>query len=177
MDWDHRQQRPMETDRATTSRRWDPPKTQEDWTRPPRANDLYHTPSPDQETTGTEKAWLPEKHVEPRSGGWNNDGWPLGTTWEACPGSGCLESSCGRPVLQQEPKALTTTMMMMMTTSGAFRVEPTANTSRHSSPPTPTPSHLPSHPPFPPIHMSSIWVYVISQVCPSVRLSSVTKKS
>ena len=41
MVWDHQQQRTLETDQATTSRRWNPPKNLEmDWTHPLKANDL-----------------------------------------------------------------------------------------------------------------------------------------
>ena len=113
MAWDNQQQRIPEMDQATTCRRQNPPKTLEmDWTHPPKASDLYHMPSPDLEPTGKEKAGLPKKHLVPQSGGWNKkDRLHLGTTWEAGPGSGCPESSCGWPMLQHGPN----TMMMMIT--------------------------------------------------------------
>ena len=57
----HQQQRTLDTDHATTSRRLNPPKTLEaDWTQSPKANDLYHTPSLDLEPTGKEKARPPK---------------------------------------------------------------------------------------------------------------------
>ena len=57
-------------------------------------------------------------HLALRSGGWNKeDGLHLGTTWDAGPGSGCLENSCRLPIPQQGPKAM---VMIMVGTFSDF---------------------------------------------------------
>ena len=64
MAWSHQQQRTLERDQATTSRRSDPPSTLEiKWTCPPKASDLYQRSSPDLEPTWEEKASPPMKHL------------------------------------------------------------------------------------------------------------------
>ena len=90
MAWDHQRQRTLETDQATTSKRLIPPKTLEmSWTRPPKANDLYHTSSPDLGLTGKEKARPTKKHLAQRPGAeakrrdWPRIGMPGEPLWAA----------------------------------------------------------------------------------------------
>ena len=46
-----------------------------DWTHPLKANDLYHTSSPDLEPTGKEKARPPKKHQGAASWKLKQRGW------------------------------------------------------------------------------------------------------
>ena len=88
----------LEMDQETTSRGRNPPKILEmDWTHPRKANVPHVKPWPGiHRERGSEAA--PE-HLASGSGGWNTeDGLHQGTTWEAGPGQGCLETSCTWPM-------------------------------------------------------------------------------
>ena len=105
-----------ETDQPTTSKSQEPPKRLE---MAPRSQwPLPHIKVWPWTHRGKENEVTKEK-LALQSGGWNKeDGLHIGTTWEAVPGSGCLESSGRWPFHQWGPKTVMMMMMMMMLPSG-----------------------------------------------------------
>ena len=66
-----------------------------------------HMSSPDLEPTGKEKERLPKKHTAPWSGSWNKEyGLHFGTSWDAGPWWGYLDSPCRWPMLKYGPKEI-----------------------------------------------------------------------